>query len=101
MKTLVSVFIRKIASGFEYARDILKGKKREIAIVAQVIARLTKPHTVAGHTADFLTQNLDYISLGFDAVSGLFGFSHFAEKAMDNKDKIKNAIGLRRKKNEE
>jgi hypothetical protein len=81
---------------FSDAWEFLKGKKRFIAIGAGLLARLIPKHTAVGAGADFISNNLENISIGFDCIAGLFGITAVAEKGID---KYKDIKGLRKNDN--
>jgi len=89
--------IKKVANtigvGITSAWKFFQGKKRWIAMGAGLLARAIPSHTAVGQGASWLSDNLEYVSIGLDVTAGLFGTAAVAEVL---KDKLPS--GLSKKK---
>lgn len=71
----------------------LSGKKRLIAIGCGLVSQLIPEHTAIGGGADWIQNNLEYITLGFEVAAGMFGTTALIEHGVKKyKDKLPSGL---------
>lgn len=79
MKNILQKISHAVGSGAGAAWKYLSGKKRLIAIACGLISQIIPQHTAVGQSATWLQNNLDYITIGLEITSGLFGATALVE----------------------
>ena len=73
MKFNLKNIANKIGDAASVTWKFLSGKKRLIAIGCGLLSQIIPEHTAIGGGADWLTKNIEYLTLGLEVTAGLFG----------------------------
>lgn len=98
MKFNLKNIANKIGDTANATWKFLLGKKRLIAIGCGLISQLIPQHTAIGGGADWIQNNLEFVTLGFEIAAGLFGTTAIIEHGIEAyKDKLPSGLSGEKK----
>ena len=83
MKFNLKNIANKIGDAASVTWKFFLGKKRLIAIGCGLISQIIPEYTTIGGGADWIKDNIDYVTIGFEIAAGLFGTTAIVEHGIE------------------